>query len=161
MNKQDKTTLNHLVTIFQGNRDISEANKILAPTMTAHLDHYEFDISIDAWQAWWRFMREKGQISNVGAGSTQVKENEDGTYTLVGSWRGEFDGKPVLFEPISARYRIQDGKIVEIWTQRANYAFFFPVMRYRLGVVIVFLYLLLWRHFFSYNSQPTLVGGAV
>jgi len=156
MNKQNKTTLNHLVNIFQGNKSISEANKILAPTMTAHLDDYEFNISIEGWEAWWRFMREKGQISNVCGGSTQVTENADGTYTLVGSWSGEFDGKPVLFEPISARYRIQDGKIVEIWTNRMNYTFFFPIMRYRLGVTIVFLYLLLWRHFFNNSSEPTL-----
>ena len=158
MNKQNQTALNHLVEILQGRKEISDANKILSPIMTAHLDDYKFNISIEGWEAWWHFMREKGRISNVSGGCTEVKENADGTYTLVGNWSGEFDGKPVLFEPISARYRIQDGKIVEIWTKRMNYTFFFPIMRYRVGVAIIFLYLLLWRRFFYKSREHTLVG---
>ena len=158
MTKKEKATLNDLVRILQGQKDMSEANKILPPIMKAHLDDHSFNISIEGWQAWWHFMKKKGRISNVSGGCSEMKENADGTYTLVGSWSGELDGKPVVFEPISARYRIQDGKIVEIWTKRMNYTFFFPIMRYRVGVAIIFLYLLLWRRFFYKSTEPTLVG---
>ena len=130
MNKQDQETLDRLVQILQGNKDISEADQILTPIMTAHLDGHQFDISIEGWEAWWHFMKKKGRISNVSGGCTEIKENQDGTYTLVGNWSGEFNGQPVVFEPISARYRLKDGKITEIWTKRMNYTFFFPIMRY-------------------------------
>jgi hypothetical protein len=157
MTDKEKATLNDLVSILQGQKDMSEADKILAPIMTAHLDNYEFNISIEGWKIWWHFMKEKGRISNVSGGCSEMKENADGTYTLVGNWRGELDGK-VVFEPISASYRIRDGKIVEIWTKPMNYTFFFPIMRYRVGVAIIFLYLLLWRRFFYKSTERTLVG---
>ncbi len=147
MTSKDKATLNHLVGILQGNKDISEADKILPPVTLTHLDNYNFETSIEAWQAWWIFLKEKGRASNVSGGCTEMKQNADGTYTLVGEWTGEYQGKSVVSDPISATYRIRDGKIVEIWTTRKNYIFFFSIIRYRFCFWVVFLYLFLLRRF--------------
>ena len=152
MSKKDKATLNLLVGILQGNKDISEAEKILPPVTLTHLDNYNFETSIEAWQAWWIFLKEKGRASNVSGGCTEMKQNADGTYTLVGEWTGEYQGKPVVSDPISATYRIRDGKIVEIWTTRKNYIFFFSIIRYRFGLWVVLLYLFLWRRFLHKKS---------
>jgi hypothetical protein len=156
MIEKDKATLDFLVGILQGNKDISEADKILPPVTLTHLDNYKFDTSIEAWQAWWIFLREKGRVSNVSGASTEMKQNADGTYTLVGEWTGEYEGKQVVSAPISASYRIRDGKIVEIWTTRKNYIFFFRIIRYRIGFWIVVLYWLLWRRFLQKSREPAL-----
>ena len=152
MTEKDKTTLNDLVSILQGTKDISEADKILPPVIATHMDHYYFDTSIEAWKTWWTFLKEKGRVSNVSGTCTEMKQNADGTYTLVGGWTGEHQGQPVVFEPISATYRIRDGKIVEIWTTRKNYIFFFSIIRYRVGLWVVLLYLFLWRRFLHKKS---------
>ena len=152
MTEKDKATLNLLVGILEGNKDISVADKILPPVTLTHLDNYNFDTSIEAWQAWVTFLKEKGRASNVSGGCTEMKQNADGTYTLVGEWTGEYQGKPVVSDPISATYRIRDGKIVEIWTTRKNYIFFFSIIRYRFGLWVVLLYLFLWRRFLHKKS---------
>ena len=152
MTEKDKATLNLLVGILEGNKDISVADKILPPVTLTHLDNYNFETSIEAWQAWWIFLKEKGRASNVSGGCTEMKQNADGTYTLVGEWTGEYQGKPVVSDPISATYRIRDGKIVEIWTTRKNYIFFFSIIRYRFGLWVVLLYLFLWRRFLHKKS---------
>jgi hypothetical protein len=156
MTEKDKATLNHLVGILQGDKDISEADKILPPVTLIHLDNYKFDTTVEEWQAWVTFLKEKGRVSNVGCTSTEMKQNADGTYTLVGEWTGEYQGKPVVSAPISASYRIRDGKIVEIWTTQKNYIFFFRIIRYRVGIWVVLLYCLLWRRFLQKSTEPAL-----
>ena len=152
MTEKDKATLNLLVGILQGNKDISEADKILSPVTLIHVDNYDLDTTVEEWQAWVTFLKEKGRVSNVGCTCTEMKQNADGTYTLVGEWTGEYQGKPVVSDPISATYRIRDGKIVEIWTTRKNYIFFFSIIRYRFGLWVVLLYLFLWRRFLHKKS---------
>ena len=147
MTEKDKATLNLLVGILQGNKDISEADKILSPVTLIHVDNYDLDTTVEEWQAWVTFLKEKGRVSNVGCTCTEMKQNADGTYTLVGEWTGEYQGKPVVSDPISATYRIRDGKIVELWTTPKNYIFFFSIIRYRFGFWVVFLYLFLLRRF--------------
>lgn len=156
MTEKDKATLNHLVSILQGNKDVSEADKILPPVTITNLDNYKFETSVEAWQAWWIFLKERGRASNVSGGCSEMIENEDGTYTLIGEWTGEQQGKPVLSDPISATYRIRDGKIVEIWTTRKNYIFFFNIIRYRVGFWIIVLYFSLWRRFWQKSTQTAL-----
>jgi len=156
MTEKDNAILNHLVALLQGNKDISEADKVLPPVMHSHLDNYEFDTSIEGWQAWWIFLKGKGRVSNVGCTCTEMKKNADGTYTLVGEWTGEQQGKPVVSDPISATYRIRDGKIVEIWTTRKNYIFFFSIIRYRIGFWVLLSYFFLWRRFLQKSTEPAL-----
>jgi hypothetical protein len=83
-----------------------------------------------------------------------MKQNADGTYTLVGEWTGEYQGKPVVSDPISATYRIRDGKIIEIRTTRTNYSFFFSIMRYHVGLWIVVLYMMFWNYFLRKSTKP-------
>ena len=156
MTEKDKATLDHLVGILQGNKDMSEADKILPPVTLIHLDHYKFETGIEGWQTWITFLKERGRVSNVGCTCTKIKENADGTYTLVGEWTGEYQGKRVVSDPISATYRIHDGKIVEIWTTPKNYTFFFSIARYRVGFWLVLLYMLLWRRFLQKSREPAL-----
>lgn len=156
MTEKDKVTLNHLVSILQGKTDVSEADKILPPVTRTHLDNYEFETSIEAWQAWWLFLKERGRATNVSGSCTEIIENKDGTYTLIGEWTGEYQGKSVVSDPISATYRIRDGKIVDIWTTRKNYIFFFSIIRYRVGFWLVVLYLSLWRRFLQKSTEPAL-----
>ena len=156
MTEKENLILNHLVGILQGDKSISEADKILSPTTLIYLDNYKFEASINAWQMWVTFLKEKGRVSDVGCTCTEIKKNADGTYTLVGEWTGKYQGKPVVSDPISATYRIRDEKIVEIWTTQKNYIFFFRLARYPLGFGVVLLYLLLWKRFGQKSTEPAL-----
>jgi hypothetical protein len=55
----------------------------------------------------------------------QRVSHEDGTVSLVGHWVGERRGRRVSSGEVSATYRIEGGAVVEVWTRRANYEFFF------------------------------------
>lgn len=154
MSEKDKATLNHLVGILQGNKGLSEADQILPPVMSAYLDNYHIDITLESWKVWWEFLKEKGRVSNVSGNCTEMKQNADGTYTLVGEWTGEYQGQPVVSAPISATYRIRDGKIIEIRTTRMNYIFFFPIMRYHVGFWLVCLYVFFWKSFLHKSTKP-------
>lgn len=156
MIEKDKSTLNDLVSILQGQKDMSEADQILPPVTLIHMDNYDLHTTIEGWKAWWAFSKEKGRVSNLNGTCTEIKQNADGTYTLVGEWTGEYEGQPVVSKPVSATYRIDDGKIVEIWSTRKNYIFFFSIMRYRIGLWIVFSYLFLWRLFLQKGTKPAL-----
>lgn len=153
MTGKERATLEHLVDLLQGNKDISEADKILPPMTLIHLDNYKFKTGVEGWQTWVTFLKERGRVSNVGCTCTEIKENTDGTYTLMGEWTGEEQGKPVVSDPISATYRIHDGKIVEIWTTAKNYTFFFSITRYGAGFWLILLYLLFWRRFLQKRAQ--------
>lgn len=147
MAKKDHATLNHLVQILDGSKDISEIDQVLHTVTLIHVNNYKIDTTQEEWMAWVTFLKEKGRVSNVGCTRTEIKQNVDGTYTLVGEWTGEYKGKSVVSDPISATYRLHDGKIVELWTTPKNYIFFFSLIRYPGGFWFVFLYLYLLRRF--------------
>ncbi len=58
---------------------------------------------------------------------------------------GTHEGKRVAAENLSVTYRVEGDKIVELWTSRANYVFFFgEIIRYRVGLWLVYAYMLVW-----------------
>ena len=67
MSEKDKATLDLLVDILQGDKDISETDKILQPVTHFHLDHYDFNATVEQWKAWYLAIRPDAEFQDFGA----------------------------------------------------------------------------------------------
>lgn len=154
MKEQEERVVTHLAQILQDQKPLSDIHHVLAPQVIAHMDNYSFKMGHRGWIRWVQFLREQGQVSNPSGIRDDIRENPDGTWTLLGHWTGERQGKQVMSEPSSVTYRFEEGKIVEIWSKRTNYTLFFPLIRYRVGLALVFLYLFFWDRFLRKVPEP-------
>lgn len=105
-----------------GELDITEFDRILSPALILHVEGRTFS-GTEGMKAFLTFMRHR--ISHLTIVWDGTVSHEDGTVSLFGRWMGERRGRRISSDEVSARYRIEGGKVAEVWTKRANYEFFF------------------------------------
>ena len=144
MDEAGKATVSRLIEILAGRTPISQAPEIVAQDVVSHMDGYTFR-GINTWAKWLSYVRTRGRVGSPDLETDRLVTNEDGTITAYGRWKARKDGEPVLSTEVWARYRVMDGKVVEIWTTRANYVFILgPIMRTRVGLLLVMLRVFFW-----------------
>jgi len=144
MDEAGKVTVSRLIEILAGRTPISHAPEIMAQDVVSHMDGYTFR-GINTWANWLSYVRTRSRVAGPDLETDRLVTNEDGTITAFGRWKGRKDGEPVLSTEVWARYRVVDGKVVEIWTTRANYVFILgPIMRTRVGLLLVMLRVFFW-----------------
>ena len=140
MDEAGKATVSRLIEILAGRTPISRAPEIMAQDVVSHMDGFTFR-GINTWANWLSYVRTRSRVGDPDLETDRLVTNQDGTITAYGRWKGRRDGEPVLSPEVWARYRVVDGKIVEIWTTRANYVFILgPIMRTRAGLLLVMLH---------------------
>ena len=145
MTEQEQTTLNHLLSILQGQKPLSDGEKVLAENVVFHMDHYKSRGGRKGWHNWMAFSREKGRITDLSVICDRMVANPNQTITTSGRWVGKRNGKEVTSDELSVTYRIEQGKIVEVWTTRQNYAFIFgDIIKSQIGLFIIYLQLRIW-----------------
>lgn len=154
MDALDEEALQILIAVLQDQAPLTAVDPVFMPIVDCHMDQYRFKTSASGWKEWVRFLREKGRVSEMSGVCTAARLNKDGTLTIKGYWTGKRHGRSVVSGPISATYRLENGQIAELWTERKNYAFFFPILRYRYGLEIIFVYLFLWKRLRYFNDLP-------
>lgn len=143
MEDAGKATVSQLIEILAGRTPISHAPEIIAPDVVSHMDGHTFS-GISTWAKWLAYVRTQSRVGPPDLETDRLVANEDGTITAYGRWKGCKDGAPVLSPEVWARYRVEDGKIVEIWTTRANYVFLLgPGVGTRFGLLLVMLHVFL------------------
>jgi len=147
MTEKEEAILNQLMSILQNKKPLSQGEKIFAQDVLFHIDNYNSDGGIEGWKNWIAFLRERGSVCDLSVVCDRMIKNSDHTITALGRWVGRRNGKYVISKELSIIYRIQNDKIVEVWTTRTNYQFVFSILRYRAGLWIIYLYLLLWGRF--------------
>jgi hypothetical protein len=139
-----KATVSRLIEILAGKTPISRAPEIMAPDVLSHMDGYSFR-GIDTWAVWLSYIRTRSRVAGPDLEVGRLVVNEDGTITAYGWWKTLRNGETVLSPEVWACYRVVDGKVVEIWTTRANYVFILgPIVGTRLGLLLVMLRLFVW-----------------
>jgi len=128
---------------------------LLAPGVICHMDRFTVR-GADVWVDWVEFLR-----SRVGDLSVEVERLEtgaDGIITAFGGLTTGSGGASASGEG-SARYRVVDGRIVEIWTSSSNYEIIFgPKVHHPLRWLLVLVRMALWRRFsrrHAARSDPT------
>ena len=129
---------------------------LLAPGVICHMDRFTVR-GADVWVDWVEFLRSR----SVGALKAEVERLEtgaDGIITAFGGLTTGSGGASASGEG-SARYRVVDGRIVEIWTSRWNYEIIFgPKVHHPLRWLLVLVRMALWRRFsrrHAARSDPT------
>lgn len=150
MTKDQQRVVERLLGIMSGELEIAEFDGILSPALLLHVEGRTFGGS-EGMKAFLTFIRRR--ISHLTIVCDQTVSHEDGTVSLIGRWMGERQGRRVWSEEVSARYRIEGGKVVEVWTKRANYEFFFgSVVRSWPGFWLISAWVVVcYRHFFRRN----------
>ena len=153
MDEAGKAAVSRLIEILAGRTPISQAPEIMAQDVVSHMDGHTFR-GIDTWANWLSYIRTRSRVGAPDLGTDRLVTNEDGTITAYGRWKASKDGEPALSPEVWARYRVVGGKIVEIWTTRANYVFLLgPIIGTRAGLLLVMLRVFFWSRI---SGRPTL-----
>lgn len=134
-----------LLAVIGGDAPIREAERLLAPDVICHMDRYTTR-GVDVWFDWLEFIRARcpdGLFAQV----ERYVTHPDGTVTAFGCLRrgnrAEARTTPCQGE---VKYRIDNGRVAEIWTTRENYEIIFGAkVRHSLSWLLVLLELAVWR----------------
>ena len=120
--ERNRATVTRLLDILRGESSIESGVDLIAQDVVAHVDGWHFD-GINVWANWIQYLRTRGRAGALTLFVDQLAENGDGTVTVRGCWSAMRGEHRVFSKSCSARYRLEHGRIVEIWSTRRNYAF--------------------------------------
>ena len=139
----DEALVARLLAVIDGQAPMTDAPRLLTPDVTCHMDSYTVQ-GVDVWCDWLEFIRSRS-TERLRVHVERYVTNADGTITAFGCLRRASE---VLATPCQgeARYRIENGRIAEIWTSRGNYEIIFGAkVRHPLTWLLVLLELAVWR----------------
>lgn len=144
MSEDNTEVVRRLLDVLAGKTPVSQGALLIDRNVVSHLDGYTAH-GIAAWAKWLSFIRSRSRVSQLDLTCDRITVNADQTITPYGRWVANRNGTRVVSDEVSATYRIENGKVVEIWTTRTNYLLIFgPMMRYRLGCLLVLLRSMAW-----------------
>ena len=146
----DQAVVAKLLAAVGGDAPRTEAVHLLAPDVVCHMDRFTAR-GADTWVDWVEFIRSRG-VENVRAEVERMETGADGIITVFGGLTAGSGGTSAP-RGGSARYRVVDGRIVEIWTSRWNYeAIFGPKVHHALSWLLVLVRMALWRRLSRRNA---------
>lgn len=134
-----------VMAILSGTAPIEKGADLLAPDVVCNVDDWRFE-GINVWANWIRYVRAHGRVTALTVLLDELVTNADGTITARGRFTGLRDGRRVVSESCSARYRLAGGRIVEVWSTRRNYALMCGVhVENRAGFALELLRVWWWK----------------
>jgi hypothetical protein len=139
----DEALVVRLLAVISGDAPMAEAEQLLAPDVISHMDRWTVR-GTAVWYDWLAFLRAKAR-GNVTAGLDRMVTHRDGTITAYGNLQA-------ARAPLSRRqehhatYRLENGRIAEVWTTRGNYEMIFGrKVRHPVLWLLVLLEMAIWR----------------
>jgi len=120
--ERNRATVTRLLDILSGRSPIESGVELLAPDVAVHVDRWRFR-GINVWANWLVYVRTRGRVDALTLFTDEIVVNNDATVTARGCWSAMRGSHRVFSRSCSARYRLENGRIVEIWSTRRNYAF--------------------------------------
>jgi ketosteroid isomerase-like protein len=120
---ESESLVRRLMEVIAGRASLRAAQALLAPDVLCHMDQFSTR-GTGAWAAWVAFIHSRG-VQALEPVVERMVANPDGTVTAVGRFRGRRGGQAVEGNDGDATYRVEGGRIVEIWTHRQNYELIF------------------------------------
>ena len=144
----DEAMVARLLAAVGGDVPMEDAVRLLSPDVICHMDRF-MARGVDAWVDWVEFIRSRG-VENVKVEVDRLETGADGIITAHGSLVAGSDRNPGTGTGPgrgSARYRVANGQIAEIWTSRCNYEMIFGAkVRHPLAWLLVLSWMAVWRH---------------
>jgi hypothetical protein len=139
----DEAVVARLLAAIGGDVPLAEVVHLLAPDVICHMDRLTAR-GPDAWIDWVEFIRSRG-APDVRAEVERLETGADGIITAFGGLTAGPAGT-LPSRGGTARYRVADGRIAEIWTSRWNYEIIFgPKVRHPLSWLLVLARMAVWR----------------
>ena len=120
--ERNRATVTRLLDILRGESPIESGADLIAQDVVANVDSWRFE-GINVWANWIQYLRTRGRLDALTLFVDQVVTHDDSTVTVRGCWSAMRGEHRVFSKLCSARYRLENGRIVEIWSTRRNYAF--------------------------------------
>ena len=131
-----------LLAVISGDAPMTDAERLLAPDVVSHMDQWTVR-GITVWYDWLAFLRSKA-AGNVTVELDRMVRAGD-TITAYGVLRMA-NAPFATRQEHQARYRIENGRIAEVWTTRGNYEMIFgPKVRHPLRWLLVLVEMAIWR----------------
>jgi hypothetical protein len=144
MEDTGKATVSRLMGILAGKTPIPDGVEIIAQDVVSHMDGFTFS-GINTWANWLRYIRTRSRVAELDLQVDRLVANDDGTISAYGRWKALDRGTQIFSKEVWARYRVRNGKVIEIWTTRTNYVFMLgPIMRSRVGLMLIMLHVYFW-----------------
>ena len=132
-----------LLAAVGGDVPMAEGVRLLAPDVVCHMDRFTAR-GADAWVDWVEFIRSRG-VEDVKVRIDRLETGADGIVTAHGGLTGGAGAKAGPRGGV-ARYRVVDGRVSEIWTDRLNYGMIFGAkVRHPPSWLLVLLWMAIWR----------------
>ncbi len=146
----DHAVVAHLLAAIGGDAPLATVVHLLAPDVICHMDHFTVR-GADAWVDWVEFLRSRS-VERLNVAVERLETGADGIITAFGGLTAGPGGTSAP-RGGSARYRVVDGRIVEIWTSRWNYeAIFGAKVHHPLSWLLVLARMALWRRLSRRNA---------
>jgi hypothetical protein len=147
-----RTVVARLIAVLSGDGPLADAEACLDRAVVIHVDGAETHRGIVLWKRWVHLMRERGRLRDLRFEPDTMHVTAD-VVAVTFRWSGTVRGVRDAARPRTinrVQYRVQDGRIVEIWTHKANYVDIFgPWIRltplYRLFLLWGLVYFLVRR----------------
>jgi hypothetical protein len=147
----DEALVARLIDVIGGRVPMSEAEHLLAPDVVSHMDGYTVR-GTAVWIDWLAFLLSKAKGS-VTVEVDRMVTGRDGRITVFG-WLQAPHTADSARRQHRATYRVENGRIAEIWTTRGNYEMIFgPKVRHPVRWLFVLVEMAVWRRL-PWRSRP-------
>jgi hypothetical protein len=154
--ERNRATVARLIAILSGEAPIETGAEFMAHDVVAYVDGWRFQ-GINVWANWIHYIRTRERVESPTLLLDALHVERDGTVSVRGRWRGVRGGRPVISKTGAAKYRLVDGRIVEIWSTRRNYALLCGAhVEYRAGFAAELVRAWRWK---ARAPQLDLTGG--
>jgi hypothetical protein len=129
-----------LMRVINGDAPLLAAQELIDPMVRIRMNASAY-CGIDVWYKWMHLLRTWGRIGDLRIAEidAQSDASDPSLVHVSGRWIGRGrKGMAAARQAAAAQYRVRDGRITEIWTQRSNYEFVFgPWIKYRAGYALI------------------------
>jgi len=120
-------TVAHIAEMLSGQRSRLEADRYIDPQITIHMDR-AVHRGLVLWQKWLYLIRNCGRVRQLRLVTERLSADpaDPAIVNLTGRWVGIGRADGVLREASHLsyfRYRLAEGRVVELWTMKVNYDF--------------------------------------
>lgn len=148
----NRAVVARLMSVVSGDAAIEHGVELVASDVVTHVDGWRFQ-GINGWASWIRYIRTRRRVTSPTILVDQIVVEQDSTLTVRGRWSGIRHGRRTVSKGCTARYRVVDGRVVEIWCTRHTYAHLFGAhVGTRLGFALELLRVWWWAR---RAPQPT------
>jgi hypothetical protein len=120
--ERNRATVTRLLDILRGESPIESGVDLIAQDVVANVDGWRF-AGINVWANWIQYLRTRERMDALTLFVDELVVNSDASVTVRGCWSAMRGERRLFSKSCSARYRLEHGRIVEIWSTRRNYAF--------------------------------------